>query len=76
MTTARVQLRIIASEARQDGAIDALAAIATLAEIVASLLPEEEPEREPEPYKDYLPELLDQPAVAYDPEDPNAPGGA
>lgn len=53
------------------------AAIAALARAVESLLPQEEPERDPVPYVDYLPDLsvLDQPAVAYDSEDPHAPRG-
>lgn len=92
--TVRAKLRLIAQHAQEDayrptGALwdfrtcaehigGQLAMIKQLALIVESLLPQEEPEHDPVPYTDYLPELiglLDQPAVAYDAEDPNAPGG-
>lgn len=76
----RAQLRTIVQGAIE-GTGDLAASIARLAEIVESLLPEEEPERDPVAGKDYLPledlrSILDQPAVAFDPEDHHAPGGA
>lgn len=44
---------------------------------VETLIEEQEPERDPVPYMDYLPDLsvLDAPAVAYARDDPNAPKG-
>lgn len=55
---ARAQLRHIASQAEDAVSFSGLsAAIARLAGVVESLLPPVEPEREPVPFVDYLPEV-------------------